>query len=342
MRHSPTYRPQGAPEDKRYLLRSLIEAEGAFVSGTEWSNHLGISRTAIWFKIQALKQAGFDIDAMPQRGYRMMGSSNVLHAILLEEAADSLKLKLPILYYPELDSTNDEAERQLGKGRKAPFAVLAGRQTDGRGRRQREWYSESKDNLYLTLAFEPRLPASQLQHFTLWSGIHLCQSLQALIPQAPLQIKWPNDLYCEGKKLAGMLAEARIDADGLNTLLFGFGLNVNSRPEDFPDELSETATSLSAISQEELPLNQVATICLQAIQQAYETCLQNTDADLLTRAWDSLDCLAGKPVTAERKDKTIEGIARGIDASGALRIEEADGNTHLVHAGDVTLKKDGA
>lgn len=339
MRHTPTYRPQGAPEDKRYLLHSLIEAEGAFVSGTDWSNHLGISRTAIWFKIQALKEAGFEIEAMPQRGYRMVGSSNVLHAILLEDAADSRKLKLPILYYPELDSTNDEAERQLNKGRRAPFAVLAGRQTEGRGRRQRQWYSASKENLYLTVAFEPRLPASQLQHFTLWSGIHLCQSLQELVPQAPLQLKWPNDLYCEGKKLAGMLAEARIDADGLNTLLFGFGLNVNSQPADYPDELYETATSLSAVGQKMLPLNKVATICLQAIQQAYERCLQDTDADSLTQAWNALDYLAGKTVTADRNGTTIEGIARGIDASGALRIEEPDGNSQLVQAGDITLGK---
>ncbi|MGC6455547.1 MAG: biotin--[acetyl-CoA-carboxylase] ligase [Coraliomargaritaceae bacterium] len=339
MRHTPTYRPQGAPEDRRYLLHSLIEAEGAFVSGTDWSNHLGISRTAIWFKIQALKEAGFDIEAMPQRGYRMVGSSNVLHAILLEDAADSRKLKLPILYYPELDSTNDEAERQLNKGRRAPFAVLAGRQTEGRGRRQRHWYSASKKNLYLTVAFEPRLPASQLQHFTLWSGIHLCQSLQELVPQAPLQLKWPNDLYCEGKKLAGMLAEARIDADGLNTLLFGFGLNVNSQPSEYPDELSETATSLCAVGQKMLPLNEVATICLQAIQQAYERCLQGTDADSLTQEWNALDCLAGKTVMADHNGTTIEGIARGIDASGALRIEEPNRNTQLVHAGDVTLRK---
>jgi BirA family biotin operon repressor/biotin-[acetyl-CoA-carboxylase] ligase len=319
-----------------------MDAKGAFVSGTQLSEHLGISRTAIWFKVQALKKAGFDIDAMPQRGYRVEGSPNVLHAVLLEEAAKSLALEIPVLYYPELDSTNDEAERQLAKGRKAPFAILAGSQTQGRGRRQREWYSASKENLYLTVAFEPRLPASQLQHFTLWCGIHLCQSLQKLVPQAPLQIKWPNDLYCAGKKFAGMLTEARLDADGLNTLLFGFGLNVNSQPEDYPDDLSEIATSLRAVSGQELPLNQLALLSVQAIHQAYNTCIQSTDTDSLIQAWGSLDYLAGKLVSAERSGTTLEGIACGIDASGALRIEDADGKKQLVHAGDVTLEKAGA
>ena len=200
------------------------------------------------------------------------------------------------------------------------------------------WYSASNENLYLTVAFEPRLPAGQLQHFTLWSGIHLCQSLQELVPQTPLQIKWPNDLYCNDKKFAGMLTEARIDADSLNTLLFGFGLNVNSQPKDYPDDLSEIATSLRAASGQELPLNQLALLCVKAIHQAYNTCIQSTNTDSLTKAWDALDYLAGKTVFVDRSGTTIEGIASGIDASGALRIEGADGNIQLVHAGDVTLR----
>ena len=135
-----------------------------------------------------------------------------------------------------------------------------------------------------------------------------------------------------------MLTEARIDADSLNTLLFGFGLNVNSQPKDYPDDLSEIATSLRAASGQELPLNQLALLCVKAIHQAYNTCIQSTNTDSLTKAWDALDYLAGKTVFVDRSGTTIEGIASGIDASGALRIEGADGNIQLVHAGDVTLR----
>lgn len=344
MRDTPTYRPQGTQEDRRYLLETLRESAGTYVSGTQLSEHLGISRTAIWFKIQALKNAGFEIDAMPQRGYKLDSVPNILHAILLDEAAQAQEAKTALLYYPVLDSTNDEAERQLAKGRQAPFAILSGRQTAGRGRRQREWHSESNENLYLTVAFEPRLPASRLQHFTLWSGIHLCQALQELVPQAPLQVKWPNDLYCNGRKFAGMLAEARMDAEGLNTLLFGFGLNVNSNPGDYPEELRQTATSLLASSGKELPLNQVAVLCVEAIRKAYETCIQDTDAaaKALLKAWAPLDSLAGQTVRASGNESPLEGIARGIDATGGLCIEDSEGKTHLVHAGDVTLASAGA
>lgn len=339
MRDTPTYRAQGAPKDRCYLLQRLQESAGSFVSGTELSESLKISRTAVWFKIQALKEAGFEIDAMPQRGYKIDSLPNVLHAILLGEAAKARDLQAELLYYPVLDSTNNEAERQLAKGRPAPFAILSGQQTAGRGRRQRKWHSESKDNLYLTVAFDPQMPANQLQHFTLWSGIYLCRALQKSLPETDLQIKWPNDLYGHGRKFAGMLTEARIDAEGLNTLLFGFGLNVNSDPKDYPEEIHEIATSLLACKGSPLPLNELAVVCVEAILQAYETCIQNTDATALRKAWEPLDCLAGKPVRTESHGSVIEGTARGIDDSGALRIEDAAGKIHLVHAGDVTLAR---
>ncbi len=333
------YRQVAACEDECILLKSLLDAPGEFISGSKLAQQLGISRPAVWGKLEKLRDIGFDFEAVRSRGYRITRQPNVFHPALLHYAQNELSLDMDVLYFPVIDSTNSEADRQISYGHKSPFAVVSSCQTKGRGRLGREWYSASADNLYLSVVFEPNIPAQQLQHFTLWAGIHICRALQQFTPNAPLSIKWPNDLHCEGRKFAGMLTEAKMDADGLKTIVFGIGLNLNSNPMDYPETIRKLATSLYAVHGEELPLNQVTAHVLKAITSAYNTCLQNSNTDRLADAWAPLDSLNGKPVTAVMNGQEISGIASGIDESGALLLKRENGTIHSVRAGDVTLKK---
>lgn len=331
-------RSKPAPDDCR-LLRTLLAAQEAFVSGSQLAEELGVSRPAVWGKLKKLKEAGFEIQAVRNRGYQLKQQPNVLHPALLQLAAEDCALGMECLYFPVIDSTNSEAERQIANGRSGPFAILSSCQTKGRGRLGREWFSASADNLYLTVTYEPRLPPQLLQHFTLWCGIYLCRHLRKILPQANLQIKWPNDLYCEGLKFAGMLTEAKLDTDGVKTLSFGLGLNVNSNPTKYPRAIRHRATSLQAISGVEHPINIVAIQALQAIKAAYENCIQNSNTQSLSEAWEPLDTLQGREITAEQDGNPIIGIARGIDSSGALCLEKSDGSQLAIRAGDVTLTK---
>lgn len=335
MDYANQYRPQTASDDECFLISSLLKAEGAFLSGSALAKTLEVSRTAVCQKIKKLKADGFSIESSPRRGYRLTSVPDRLHPVLLRHAMGSNELDF--LFYPEIDSTNSEAERQIANGREGSFAILSGNQTMGRGRRGRAWFSASPDNLYLTLTFEPQLPAVQFRHFTLWSGILLCRMLQRHVPAKPLQIKWPNDLYCEGRKFAGMLTEARMEADYLKTLFFGFGLNVNGSIRHFPEALRQKTTSLRLLTGEELPLNTIAAESIQAIERAYQHCINDLDTNELESAWAPLDFLSGLCVEAAGVGTRLTGTARGIDSSGALRIEDSAGKIHLVHAGDVTL-----
>jgi BirA family biotin operon repressor/biotin-[acetyl-CoA-carboxylase] ligase len=321
------------------LLRALLKTPGAFVSGSQLAEELGVSRPAVWGKLKKLKEAGFEIKAVRNRGYQLNGQPNVLHPALLQLEAEDGALDMECLYFPVIDSTNSEAERQIANGQSGPFAILSSCQTKGRGRQGREWYSATADNLYLTVTYEPRIAPQLLEHFTLWCGIYLCRRLQGILPQANLQIKWPNDLFCEGFKFAGMLTEAKLDSDGIKTLCFGLGLNVNSKPSSYPPEIRPRATSLQAISGEELPINTVAVQALMAIQAAYDHCIQNSDTESLLDAWEPLDTLKGRKVTAEQGGKPVTGIACGIDSSGALCLKQSDGSQLAIRSGDVTLTK---
>ncbi|MDQ8208475.1 biotin--[acetyl-CoA-carboxylase] ligase [Coraliomargarita sp. SDUM461003] len=333
------YRQIQPSQDALIILKALLATPDTFVSGSLLAEQLGMSRPAIHGKLDKLREQGFEFEAIRNKGYRLVKEPEVLHPDLLRYYTQLNGSKLEVLYFPVIDSTNSEAERQLSHRRKSPFAIASSCQTKGRGRLGREWHSATADNLYLSVGFEPNIPPQALQHFTLWAGIHICRALQSLTPNAALKIKWPNDLHCDGRKFAGMLTEAKMDADSLRSIIFGIGLNVNSNPTKYPSELRKSATSLYAVGGKELSMNQVAAKVIIAIQTAYDTCILDNGSESLVEAWAPLSSLSGKTVTAIMNNQEITGTASGIDETGALILIAADGSVQKVRAGDVTLKK---
>lgn len=333
------YRRAEPNDDALTILKALLDTPDAFVSGSLLAEQLGVSRPAIHGKLEKLREQGFEVEAIRNKGYRLTKEPEVLHTDLIRYYMEQAGSQMEVLYFPVIDSTNNEAERQLSFGRRGPFAVASSCQTKGRGRLGREWHSATADNLYLSVLFEPNIPPQALQHFTLWAGIYICRALQKLVPKAPLKIKWPNDLHCDGRKFAGMLTEAKMDADSLRSIIFGIGLNVNSNPASYPETIRKIATSLHAVHGVELSLNQTVATVVAAIQQAYDTCILGQGSESIVEAWSPLSSLSGQTVTALMNGKEITGVASGIDESGALLLQSTDGTTQAIRAGDVTLKK---
>lgn len=336
---SEDYRQIKPNQDALDLLRTLLSSPAEFVSGSLLAEQLGVSRPAIHGKLDKLREQGFIIEAIRNKGYRLVEEPKILHPDLLNYYAGEAGVEFDLLYFPAIDSTNSEAERQLASGRHGPFAVVSSCQTKGRGRLGRVWHSASAENIYLTVVFEPNIPPQQLQHFTLWAGIHICRCLQGMVPKAALKIKWPNDLHCHDRKFAGMLTEAKMDADHIRSILFGIGLNVNSNPSNYPAAIRKTATSLYAIHGHEIPLSRVAAHIAAATEAAYRSSIVNETPEALATAWGPLDALIGQTVTAIVSGKEIAGVASGIDETGALLLRTSDTNLKRIRAGDVTLKK---
>ena len=136
-----------------------------------------------------------------------------------------------------------------------------------------------------------------------------------------------------------MLTEAKMDADCIRSIVFGVGLNVNSNPNDYPQNIRSLATSLHAVHGEALPINTVAATVIGAVEDAYENCIQNTNTENLPDAWAPLNALEGQAVTAVLSGQEISGLAGRIDSSGALLLHMPDGRVQAVRAGDVTIKK---
>lgn len=320
------------------ILREMLGPGDDYVSGTILARKLRMSRVAVWMHLQKLREQGFDIEAQRSRGYRLRGQPRDLHPRLVQAHLPPGRRNSEIVYLPEVDSTNDEAERELASGRPAPFVVLTRRQKVGRGRFGRSWHSEDNGNLYASFAFRPHVPPGRMQTFTLWMGVNLCDLVARFCRIEP-GIKWPNDLYFEGRKFGGMLTEARVDADEIRDLVFGLGLNINSPANTLPAGLSARATTLSACAGRVLDFNRLTAAIIVRAFAAYDLFVGGGYRDTFADLWNHFDILRGRPVTLIEGRRQVTGVAGGIDDEGSLLIRGESGPPRRFHAGEVTLEK---
>jgi len=323
------------------ILREFLHAQGDFVSGSQLAKLLGVSRVSIWSHLEKLKEQGYRFDALRSKGYRLISLPETLDEALVQARLTHAASEYRAIVLDEIDSTNADAERRLANGQATPFVVFSRQQTGGRGRLGRVWHSAENGNLYASYAFRPLASPASMSLFTLWMGVSICECVNALC-KVSCKLKWPNDLHLDGKKVAGILTEARMDADIVRDIVLGIGLNVNSQTADWPPQLREIATSIRQSTQGAQDINQLASALTGRIAIAYRQFLDGKHRVQLKEKWPRYDSLLGEKITLLQGSIRISGTASGIDASGALVIEQADGSRHLARAGEVTIERPGA
>jgi BirA family biotin operon repressor/biotin-[acetyl-CoA-carboxylase] ligase len=321
------------------ILLAFLEADGEPVSGDRLAKELGVSRVAIWSRLERLRASGYVFAASTRKGYALRSVPRHLDPALLDAHLRLLKVSPKVEFLAEVDSTNSEAERRLAVGQETPFAVFARTQKAGRGRLGRKWHSAPSGNLYLSLAFRPFIPPDRLKPFTLWMGLALCAHVEKSLG-LKLGLKWPNDLQSpDGRKVAGMLTEARLDADSVRELVFGVGLNLTGAPKDFPAELRASAGSLEAALGAPLDLNREAAGVIAALFRAWEQFEEGTWSRSFRKLWSHHDVLAGKSVRVGLRGDPVAGVVDGIDDEGSLILRTGGGRRTIVSSGEVTLRK---
>ena len=321
------------------ILLAFLEADGEPVSGDRLAKELGVSRVAIWSRLERLRASGYVFAASTRKGYALRSVPRHLDPALLDAHLRLLKVSPKVEFLAEVDSTNSEAERRLAVGQETPFAVFARTQKAGRGRLGRKWHSAPSGNLYLSLAFRPFIPPDRLKPFTLWMGLALCAHVEKSLG-LKLGLKWPNDLQSpDGRKVAGMLTEARLDADSVRELVFGVGLNLTGAPKDFPAELRASAGSLEAALGAPLDLNREAAGVIAALFRAWEQFEEGTWSRSFRKLWSHHDVLAGKSVRVGLRGDPVAGVVDGIDDEGSLILRTGGGRRAIVSSGEVTLRK---
>ena len=253
-----------------------------------------------------------------------------------EELRGALRPGFPwgdIVVLPVIDSTNRVAMEMAENGAPHGTVVVADEQTAGRGRMGRRWVSPPGKNLYVSLLLRPSVPTVEAPRLALVAGVALADAVEA--GGVPASLKWPNDLYCGGRKAAGILAEMASDPDGVRHVVIGMGLNVNMEEADIPSDLRDTATSLRIRAGRTFRRVDVLARLLDAFGMRYEEFLGGGFA-ALHDGWDRRDFLRGRRVLLRRQGGEGWGTADGLDTGGALRFLPDGGlAVEPVHSGEI-------
>ncbi len=208
-----------------------------YISGEELSQELGVSRTAIWKHIEKLREEGYEIIASPHLGYRLESCPDRLTELELSSGLNSDLIGRKIYSYKELESTNDTAYSLAQQGEKEGAVIIAEYQLKGRGRLGRKWVSPKNKGAYFSIILRPRILPREISLITLFSSLAIAKSIREFLGLKAF-IKWPNDVLIDGKKICGILTEMSAEADAINFVIVGIGININTKKELLPEGAS--------------------------------------------------------------------------------------------------------
>jgi len=313
------------------VLTALREAGGQGVNGERLAGELGVSRVAVAKHIKVLRAEGYGIDVEPGTGYVL---SAIPDAPLPAEVASHLRSTMwtRLEGGGETGSTNDDARALARAGAASGTVVLASRQTAGRGRLGREWVSPA-GGAYFSAVLRPAVGLADVSVLSLVVGLGIARALASIGIDS--RLKWPNDILLAGGKVAGVLLEMTAEADAVEWVVVGVGLNVR-RPVDAP--VAETAAYLSD-EREDVRIPSTLAAVLDGIADVYAEWLA-AGFGALRAEYESRSSLMGESVTVRDREGTVRGsgVVVGVDSGGRLRLAGSDGE-QTIAAGEVTLRE---
>ena len=306
-------------------------ADGEFHSGEKLGDQLDISRAAVWKQLQKLENLGVAVESVKGLGYRIPGGIDLLRKDAILAAMGPAKNVCRLTLLSDAVSTNDWVKAQAGSWH--GITCLAERQTGGRGRRGRVWVSPYGRNLYLSMGWQFEGGAAALEGLSLAVGVAVCQALGGFEAHRGIALKWPNDILLDGRKLAGVLVEMQGDPVGTCQVVVGIGVNygmsaTEGKAIDQPWADGRTVTTVGR--------SRLAGDLIRELVAALTRFSEHGFA-AFREDWSGHDVTRDKPVTVTMVNRSVEGVARGINDTGALLVETA-GGTETFHGGEVSLR----
>lgn len=319
---------------KNQIIRLLKEKKD-YVSGQDICALLGVSRTAVWKNINALKNMGYVIDSVNNRGYMLISEPDLLSAEGISSYLCTEWLGQNIIYQEEMESSNVRA-KQIGEmNGENGTVVVTDCQTAGRGRRGKTWISPKGVNIYFSILLRPELLAQKASMITLIAAMALADAVKKET-DLMVQIKWPNDVIVNGKKISGILTESSTDMEYVNYVVVGIGVNCNQK--QFENEIKDVASSLALEGCQDINRNQLLAMFLQSFELYYSKFLEKEDLSGLKDEYNSMLVNCGRQVRIIEKNQERIFKAVGIDDTGALIVEDENGKEQTIISGEVSVR----
>lgn len=319
---------------KEEILRLLRSTDG-YISGQELCNRFGVSRTAVWKAINQLKEAGYEIEAQQNKGYRLMAAPDLMTEAEIKSLMHTDWVAKEVLYFDTIDSTNTKAQELAEKGYPSGTLVVADKQESGKGRRGRSWVSPSGTGIFMTLMIKPDINPNNASMLTLVAALAVAKAITSVTGEEAL-IKWPNDIVVNSKKVCGILTEMNAQFDYINHIVVGIGINVHN--ESFPEEISQMASSLMIeAGGKRFHRAQIIAETMSYFEQYYDTFLETQDLSALVREYDELLVNRNKSVRVLDPKEPFDGKAMGITSKGELIVDTWE-SRKLVSSGEVSVR----
>jgi BirA family transcriptional regulator, biotin operon repressor / biotin---[acetyl-CoA-carboxylase] ligase len=320
---------------RKELLDAFTNAGDSYLSGQHLAELIGCSRTAVWKHIEELRKDGFVLEAVRRKGYRILKTPEKITADEIRLGLQTQFIGKNIHYEESVESTQKIAHQLSFENVPEGTVIIAEEQLSGRGRMDRKWHSPKYTGIWMSLILRPKIPLPKAPQLTLLTAVSIVQAIEEITNLLP-EIKWPNDILINGKKVTGILTELQAEADRIHSIIIGIGMNVNQEKEDFPIELQKTASSLLIETGESVSRAQLIRCIFKNFETLYLLYLEKGFYPIKL-LWESYAISIGKQLRARTLTNTIEGVALGITDDGVLKIEDVHGVIHHVYSADIEL-----
>ncbi len=321
---------------KEEIIKLLKENENHFISGEKISENLGITRAAIWKYMKAIKEDGYEIEAVSRKGYKLISSPDLL---TLEEIQPSLNTKYigrKIVYFDSIDSTNNEAKKLANLNENEGTVIIAEEQKMGRGRLGRHWVSPKYKGIWMSIILRPDINPLYVSKITQIAAAAVSKSLLDMNVKA--LIKWPNDIVLNGKKVCGILTEMSAEINRVNYVVVGIGINVNIEAEEFEEEVKKIATSLKIEQGEAIQRKKIVSMILNNFEDLYEEFISNESIDKSIKICREYSALIGKDIKLIERGNETKCKAIDLSKEGKLIVQHNDGKVEEVISGEVSVR----
>jgi BirA family biotin operon repressor/biotin-[acetyl-CoA-carboxylase] ligase len=307
------------------IVRLLTEHATVVVSGTKIAQEISSNRSEVWRLIQQLRGLGVDVAGHPASGYQLKSVPDLLLPEVLEPFLRGTIFDAQVRHYYKTGSTNTAAMAAAAEGAPEGSVFLAEEQTAGRGRGSHTWQSARSAGVYCSVVLRPALPPSEVLVLALAAGLAVRAAIEQVDSRVNVDLKWPNDVLIEGKKVCGILTEMNAEVTRVRYVVVGIGINVNQA--SFPKELEDEATSLRLATGSEWSRVEMTAALLKSLDQEYRLFIEQAGApqSILRRFAERSSWVKGKRVRIEENGSKIEGTTEGFDERGFLQVRTAQG-----------------
>jgi len=300
-----------------------MEHATVVVSGTKIAEEISSSRSEVWRLIQQLRGLGVDVAGHPATGYQLRSVPDLLLPEILRPLLRGTIFGEHVHHFYKIGSTNTAAMAAAAEGAPEGSVFLAEEQTAGRGRGANSWQSPRSSGIYCSVIVRPALPPSEVLALSLAAGLAVRAAIEQVDSRVRADLKWPNDLLIDGKKICGILTEMNAEATRVRYIVVGVGINVNQA--SFPKDLS--ATSLRLVTGSEWSRVELVAALLKSLDREYRQLLEGREgqASILRRFAENSSWVRGKPVRIEENGAAFEGTTEGLDTRGFLQVRTVKG-----------------